>query len=156
VNHDNSNPSSRALNSLRRLVRAIGTSRRGASGDVSGAQLFALRQISASPGLSVNELASRTMARQSTVSELVSKMVADGLVLRRTDTEDARQAHLHLTARGKKAVSNSATTVQEKLIAGVERLTPHQREALSDSLEAWITAAGLDDVAPAMFYEHPE
>jgi DNA-binding MarR family transcriptional regulator len=123
---------------------------------VSGAQVFALRQIGAAPGMSVNELANRTMARQSTVSELVSRLVAEGLVLRRTDSDDARLAQLHLTSRGKKIVVSSQTTVQEKLIAGAERMRPGDRETLANLLESWITSSGLDDVAPSMFFEQSE
>jgi DNA-binding MarR family transcriptional regulator len=149
--------SARALDSLRQLVRALGASTRSSSPNgVSGAQIFALRQIAANPGISVNELAKRTMARQSTVSELVGRLVAEGLVLRRTDTDDARQAQLHLTSRGRKIVNNSATTVQEKLIAGVEKMPPKDRAALADALENWIVASGLESIVPSLFFEHPE
>lgn len=151
------NDSARALDSLRQLVRALGASTRTPSIDgVSGAQIFALRQIAATPGMSVNELAAKTMARQSTVSELVGRLVADGLLLRRTDSDDARQAHLHLTSRGKKVVSSSATTVQEKLITGVEKMPAKDRAALADALERWIMASGLEGVQPSMFFEHEE
>jgi DNA-binding MarR family transcriptional regulator len=156
VKTNENDAASRALNSLRRLVRAIGASTRTASDGVSGAQLFALRQIAASAGMTVGELASRTMARQSSVSELVGRLVADGLLLRRTDKDDLRQAHLHLTARGKKIVTHSSSTAQEKLIAGVGRMTAKEREMLAESLEKWISASGLEDVQPAMFFEQPE
>ena len=96
------------------------------------------------------------MARQSAVSELVGRLVADGLVLRKTDSDDARQAQLHLTSRGKKVVSTSATTVQERLIAGVEKMSAKDRAALADALENWIVAAGLEGVAPSMFFEQSE
>ena len=149
--------SARALDSLRQLVRALGASTRSSSiSGVSGAQTFALRQIAANPGISVNELARKTMARQSTVSELVGRLVAEGHVLRKTDSDDARQAQLHLTSRGKKVVSTSATTVQEKLIDGVERMSAKDRAALADALENWIVASGLEGVAPSLFFEHPE
>jgi DNA-binding MarR family transcriptional regulator len=96
------------------------------------------------------------MARQSTVSELVGRLVADGLVLRRTDSDDGRQAQLHLTSRGRKVVGNSATTVQEKLIAGVEKMPPKERAALADALENWIVASGLESIVPSLFFEHAE
>jgi len=139
-------------------VRAIGASTRSAAipEGVSGAQVFALRQIASSPGMSIGELANRTMARQSSVSELVARLVANGLVLRRSDSDDARQVHLHLTAKGKKTVTGSDSTIQERLIAGLKKMPQKKREALADALEEWRTASGLTDVPPTMFFERQD
>src|SRR2546421_482493 len=76
----------RAMEALRRIVRALSSSAREASsgGGLSGAQLFVLRQVDARSGLSVGQLAASTLSRQSTVSEVVSRLVERGLVARET------------------------------------------------------------------------
>jgi MarR family transcriptional regulator, lower aerobic nicotinate degradation pathway regulator len=148
----------RAMDSLRRLVRALGASSRTArgSGRISGAQLFALRQVAASPGIHIGDLARRTMARQSSVSELVARMVDRGLITRTVSEDDARQANLHLTKAGKRAISDSGDLAQEKLISGLEALPSSKRAALAEAMEAWLSASGLSDVPPTMFFELPE
>src|SRR5579885_2556290 len=72
------------VDALRRLVRELRDSARLAQGRtaITGAQLFVLRALAAEPGLSINELAERTMTHQSSVSVVVSRLVARGLVTR--------------------------------------------------------------------------
>jgi DNA-binding MarR family transcriptional regulator len=152
---DENDTTARAMNALRSIVRAVVASAHSADGraKVSGAQLFALRQISISPGMSVNDLASRTLARQSTVSELVTRLVKNGLVARKKSGSDARQAELTLTAAGKRAITRSRETAQEKLIAGLGALSRKKREQVADALEEWLDASGLSDVPPTMLLE---
>ena len=148
-------PESRALDALRKFVRAIGGAARTAetSTGLSGAQLFALRQISSSPGMHLGELAERTMARQSSVSELVGRLVERGLVSRVPGTNDARQVTLSLTAKGKRAIKDSHETAQERLISALESIPRVKKLALAEGLEAWLAAAGLEDVPATMFLE---
>ncbi|MDB4883076.1 MAG: regulatory protein MarR [Gemmatimonadetes bacterium] len=145
------------MDALRRLVRVLSSSAREHSGgnDVSGAQLFVLRTIGAAPGRSVGALAASTLARQSTVSEVVSRLVERGYVERTVSATDAREARLSLTARGRRAIAGSALTVQERLASGLATLTPARRGALAGGLEAWLEAAGLADVPPRMFFDEP-
>jgi DNA-binding MarR family transcriptional regulator len=152
---DDKDTTARAMNALRSIVRAVVASSHSADAraKVSGAQLFALRQISHSPGMSVNDLASRTLARQSTVSELVTRLVAQGLVTREKSGRDARQAELTLTAAGKRAIARSSETAQEKLIAGLGTLSRSKRKQVANALEEWLDASGLSDVPPTMLLE---
>jgi DNA-binding MarR family transcriptional regulator len=147
----------RVMDALRRLVRELSTSargaRRGAAGAISGARLYVMRQIAASPGLSIGELAARTHARQSAVSEVVSRLVDGGLVSRRASTTDARQASLTLTARGRRAINGAERTAQERLADALAALAPARRATLAGALEAWLAAAGLADAPATMFFE---
>ena len=145
----------RVMDALRRIVRGLSGSARVLPGGskVSGAQLFVLRQIGAAPGLTIGALASRTLAGQSTVSEVVAKLVARRLVARQAGAEDARQSVLTLTAAGRRAVADVAPTAQERLGAGLQALRPAERRALADALDAWLDRAGLGHVPATMFLE---
>ena len=148
----------RVMDGLRRIVRELSASARGApvrgrAGGISGARLYVMRQIAAQPGLSIGELAARTHARQSTVSEVVARLVDAGLVTRRASATDARQASLGLTARGRRAVAGAEQTAQERLAAALATLEPDEREALARGLEAWLAAAGLAEAPATMFFE---
>jgi DNA-binding MarR family transcriptional regulator len=143
------------MDALRRIVRVLSTSAHGPASrrGPTGAQLFVLRQIGAAPGLSIGELAARTLAGQSSVSEVVSRLVDRGLVSRRPNPNDARQAQLLLTARGRAAVRDTAATAQERLAAGLATLDASERTQLARSLERWLESAGLAELPATMFFE---
>ena len=145
----------RVMDALRRIVRVLSSSARGLPrrGGVSGAQRFVLRQIGAAPRCSLGELAARTLARQSTVSEVVGKLVARGLVARRTNPADARQVELSLTARGRRAIADAERTAQERLVQGLGALPIARRETLAEGLEAWLAMSSLEEVPATMFLE---
>jgi DNA-binding MarR family transcriptional regulator len=144
----------RAMDSLRRIVRALSASARSAPrGGVSGAQQFVLRQIGAAPGLTVGELAARTLARQSSISEVVSRLAEGGLVARAAGSDDARRTELTLTTKGRRVVASAGPTAQERLVAGLEALPLARRAHLADLLEAWLAGAGFEAVEPTMFFE---
>ena len=145
----------RALDGFRRLVRALRTASVTSerSLGVSAAQLFVLRQLAAHPGLSLGELAERTLTAQSSVSEVVARLASRGLVARETSTSDRRRAEVRLTAEGSAIVRRSPDAVQEELFAALDRLAPAQRQALAEALEAWVREAGLTETEPSMFFE---
>src|SRR5437763_15520097 len=80
------------LDAIRRIVQALRESSRLAESRVglSGAQLFVLRTLAESPGLSLNEVAALTRTHQSSVSVVVTRLARDGLVRKRTAGRDAR------------------------------------------------------------------
>ena len=145
----------RAMNALRRLVRALRVSTVAVerTSGISGAQLFVLRALVERPGQSMRDLVAHTLTSQSTVSEVAARLIARGLVTRRPAPDDARRAVLNPTPAGRALVRTAPPTVQADLIAGLRRLSPGSRSALADALEQWLGAAGLTDVPPAMFFE---
>jgi DNA-binding MarR family transcriptional regulator len=145
----------RVMDSLRRIVRVLGASARGtaARDGATGAQLFVLHQIDAAPGLSIGELAARTLTGQSTVSEVVSRLVERGLVARHADPTDARQTRLQLTARGRSTIRGTEPTAQERLATGLASLAPAERDELARALDRWLEAAGLAELPATMFFE---
>ncbi len=67
---------------------------------VSGAQLWALAQVDASPGLRVGDLANQLAVHQSTASNIVDRLEEARLVARRRVGDDRRVVRVFLTARG--------------------------------------------------------
>jgi DNA-binding MarR family transcriptional regulator len=143
------------MDGLRRIVRVLSAAARESSQHrgVTGAQLFVMRQISAAPGCSVSELVRRTLSRQSTVSEVVSRLVERGFVVRRARASDARQVELTLTPRGAKAIEDVGATAQERLADGLAMLRIEERMTLASAIERWIAAAGIADVPATLFFE---
>jgi DNA-binding MarR family transcriptional regulator len=143
------------MGGLRRIVRAlrVGNIRAEASHGISSAQLFALRAIDADPGGSLRDLAARTLTSQSTVSEVVARLVAEGLVTRVASAEDRRRIELRISASGRQILKRAPATVQEQLAAGFLSLPSTMQRALAEGIETWIVAAGLAAVPAAMFFE---
>ena len=145
----------RALDSLRRVVHALRTATRASERafGLSAAQLFVLRQLSVTSGQSLSDLAVLTRTTQSSISEVVARLVRDGLVSRAPSSRDRRRAELSLTTAGEAVLANAPETIQERLLRGFESLDEEGQRAVADGLESWLTASGLDDVAPALFFE---
>jgi DNA-binding MarR family transcriptional regulator len=145
----------RALNALRRLVRVLRVSTVAVqrTSGITGAQPFVLRALVERPGQSMRDLVERTLTSQSTVSEVVARLIARGLVKRRAAPDDGRRAVLNPTAAGRALVQTAPPTAQAALIEGLQRFSPGSRSALADALEQWLGVAGLTEVPPAMFFE---
>ena len=145
----------RVMDSLRRIVRALRVATHTSERElgVSAAQLFVLRQLAIDPGQSLVALAARTRTSQSSVSEVVSRLVAHGLVERSVDTHDRRRVTLRITAEGRRTLKQAPETVQEQLLTGFASLDAAQRGALAAGMEAWLEHSGLADVPATMFFE---
>jgi len=143
----------RAMDALRRVVHAIRIATRASERafGLSTAQLFVLRQLSARSGQSLSDLAARTRTTQSSISEVVARLVRNGLVSRAPSSIDRRRAVLSLTPAGDAILANAPETIQEQLLRGFESLDHGTRQSLADNLESWLTSSGLDDAAPLFF-----
>ena len=88
---------------LRQIVQALHVASRASERAVgmSTAQLFVLQQIAQAGTCSVGELAALTLTHPSSVSVVVSRLVAQGLVERRDAAEDRRRAELTCTGEGR-------------------------------------------------------
>jgi len=142
------------INALRRIVRAIRISSRAAEETlgVSGAQLFVLQQLGRHPAASLGELAELTLTDQSSVSVVVSRLVARRLVVRRTSASDARRAELSLSVRGRALLGRAPDLAQTHLIAALNQIRDPELRITAQVLDAVARAMGGDG-EPSMFFE---
>jgi DNA-binding MarR family transcriptional regulator len=153
-----------AMNAIRRIVRAIRVSSRAAEKalGVSGAQLFVLQQLAdgvsrAHAAPSIAQLADLTATDPSSVSVVVSRLVARGLAARRSSRADARRAEVHITPAGQALLEQAPSAVQAGMIAGLSRLSPSRRREMIAGLEAIVGELGMEDQeAPMLFEEENE
>ncbi len=141
----------RALDALRRVVQALRAA--PAPARISGAQLFALQQIAAHPGASINDLAGLTYTHQSSVSVVVRRLVESGLAVKVSATEDRRRHSLVLTAKGRRALKHAPRAMQQRLIRAVAGLSRSQRRQLVVTLTRIATAIapGMQGPPPMLF-----
>jgi len=140
---------------LRRLVHALHVASRETERrlGVTGAQLFVLTQLRATPSLSINALAERTMTHQSTVSVVVRRLVRRKLVKKVRAQDDARRVELTLTSAGTSLLSRAPEVLQVRLANAIGALGATERRSLANGLEHLVTELGVGNAPPTMFFE---
>ena len=140
---------------LRRLVHALHVASRETERrlGVTGAQLFVLTQLRATPSLSINALAERTMTHQSTVSVVVRRLVRRKLVRKIRAQDDARRVELTLTPAGIALLKRAPEVLQVRLASAIGALSATQRRSLANGLEHLVSELGVGGAPPAMFFE---
>ncbi len=78
--------------------------------------------------ISIGELAERMQIRHHSAVELVDRLVAEGLVRRKTSTIDRRQVRITLTARGLSFLERLSASHKEEL----QRIAPSLRRILDE------------------------
>jgi MarR family transcriptional regulator, organic hydroperoxide resistance regulator len=132
---DQSTLAAGVLEKFRRIVRAARLPRTNQHLIVAGAPLAALRHIQAYPGIKVTDLAKTMALHQSTVSNLLDKLLVKRLVRRQRDSSDARIAHLTVTLGGERVLRNARFPDRSVLLETLERLPSHALRRLDDDLE---------------------
>ncbi len=152
-----------AMNAFRRIVRALRLSSRAAEKalGVSGAQLFVLQQLAdsaARPGgaPSIAQLADLTATDPSSVSVVVSRLVASGLAARGSSKLDGRRAEVAITPAGRALLRRAPSPVQTRMIEGLASLPSARRRELVAGLETIVAAVGVELQGAPMLFEEDE
>jgi DNA-binding MarR family transcriptional regulator len=143
------------FNGLRRLVHALHAGSRETERrlGVTGAQLFVLAQLRATPSLSINALAERTMTHQSTVSVVVRRLVRRKLVRKVRAADDARRVELTLTPAGVALLRRAPEAIQLRLARAIDELGATDRRALARGLTRLVSVLGMENAPAALFFE---
>jgi DNA-binding MarR family transcriptional regulator len=101
---------------------------------VSGAQLWALAELSRRPGLTVSGLARVLSVHLSTSSNLLDKLEAQGFVRRSRDREDHRVVRVRVTPAGFAVLAKAPPPVEGVIPDAVRRLDARARARLHADL----------------------
>jgi DNA-binding MarR family transcriptional regulator len=145
------------LNAFRSLVKELRAADREAvrMHGLGSAQIFVLHCLARHQPLSVNELAEKTASDQSTISLIITKLVARDLVHSKRAKDDARRAELTLAPRGRDLVRRLPLLFQERFISALESLSSSRRAVLAGVLSEVLEAMGLgDDHPPLLLTDH--
>lgn len=110
---------------------------------VSGAQLWALCAVAASPGMKVGDLALELAIHQSTASNLLDRLAELGHIERRREGADQRVVTIHLSKSGHAAVKRAPQPAIGILQNALLSLSTPQLMALQGNLHELILAIGV-------------
>jgi DNA-binding MarR family transcriptional regulator len=94
-----------------------------------------LRLVGRQPGISVRQAAAELGLAANTASTLVSRLSAEGLLIRAVDPDDRRVGRLRLTESAQTVADESRAARRAALVAVLERLDDTQLDHLTKGLE---------------------
>lgn len=101
---------------------------------VTGPQRLALRVVGLFPGLSAGELAAILHLHPSTLTGVLRRLAAQGLLERTSHARDRRRAVLRLTRRGARVNNASRGTVESAVAEVLGRVRPRERDSAMSAL----------------------
>jgi len=116
---------------------------------VSGAQLWALAQVADSPGAKVGELARALAIHQSTASNLLRALEAQGLVTRERQGSDQRQVQLFASRKGLQLLKGAPRPLIGVLQQALSELPAARLHALHAELAHVIARMKVKSLAAA-------
>ena len=148
-------PVAAALVAIRRLVRTLRTTASSVEGEtgLSTAQTFVLQLLRDAPAASMNDLAGRTSTDQSSVSVVVSRLEAKGLVARHSSSEDGRRTEVAITESGTALMQRRPPTVQARLTHALSEMPEASLHILSSALNDLVARLGAEGEPATLIFE---
>lgn len=126
-----------ALNSTSKRMRS--------SLGVTGPQRLVIRIVSRFPGITAGQIAELLHVHPSTLTGILKRLEAQGLLRRRSDPRDRRRAVLGITEKGKRIETADSGTVERSVGNVIARLS----RAQLDGARAVLTELAAELSAPA-------
>jgi DNA-binding MarR family transcriptional regulator len=140
------------LRSLRRILRAVSLHDRQLQGQyqLTGPQLICLRHLRDCPQPpTAGELARALSLRQPTVTGLVDRLVARGVVLRRHDARDRRVVRVSLTPQGRELAWNAPLPLHERFAHRLSQLPDNAARQIDEVLQDVVQMMEADELEAA-------
>ena len=120
------------------------------SADLSMAQFGTLMRLHHDEHCGVGDIANQMSISNAAASQLIDKLVQQGLVERTEDPADRRAKRLSITAAGQRLLDLSREARLAWTAEVVARLSPEQRAAVTAALQSLIDAAQAVEEPPAV------
>ncbi|PWE32560.1 MarR family transcriptional regulator [Maritimibacter sp. 55A14] len=143
-----------SLIALRRILRAtelFGRELARAAG-LTAVQFRVLQIVAETGCCTPKDISTRMGVSQATVTSLVDKLQAHGMVDRARSEADRRQMNISITARGRETIANAPDALQQRYVRQFEALEDWEQAMLVSALErvADMLGAAKIDAAPVL------
>jgi DNA-binding MarR family transcriptional regulator len=102
---------------------------------VTGPQRLVIRLVGQLPGQTASEIATTLGKHPSTLTGVLARLEARGLLLRQADLEDRRRARFTLTAAGKRVDRERKGTVEAAVRRAIGRARPGELAGMETTLK---------------------
>ncbi|MBV0910870.1 MarR family winged helix-turn-helix transcriptional regulator [Anianabacter salinae] len=147
-----------SLIAIRRILRATelyGRELARAAG-LTAAQIRVL-QVIAETGISnPTAIATRMGVSQATITALIDRLQAKGLVQRERSLRDRRQTDLTLTPEGRAAIDRAPDALQQRYVKQFEALEDWEQSMIVAALERVAAMLGADQIDASPVLDHGE
>ena len=154
MHEDRVNRTDVSLIALRRILRATEIYGRelAKSSGMTAVQIRVLQVLAESDHTTPKALASRMGVSQATITTLIDRMVAKGLVERQRSDTDRRQMNLFITTAGQAAIAQAPDPLQDRYVKEFNRLADWEQAMIVAALErvAGLLNAGDVDASPVL------
>lgn len=143
-----------SLVALRRILRATEMFGRelAQSAGLTAVQFRVLQVVAETGQTTAKAISTRMRVSQATITVLVDKLVAQGMVVREKSQTDRRQTNIIITDRGRRTIEDAPDPLQQRYVRRFKEMEPWEQSMLLAALER--VAAMLDaeelDVAPVL------
>jgi DNA-binding MarR family transcriptional regulator len=117
---------------------------------ISGAQLWAMAELSATPGMKISELAASLSVHLSTASNLLGKLETKGLIRRERNKVDQRVVRVYITSTGDKLLRIAPRPVEGVIPHALTHMSASALAHLKRDLTELLRLARVHDPRAAM------
>ena len=146
------------LRDVRRIVRALSLAGRdlARSHDLTVAQLLCLRVLKDAGMLTAGSLATALSLSPQTVTGLLDRLLARGLITRARSETDRRQVLISLSEPGEQLLAATAPSLQDRFVERFSALPGARRRTLAEALAAVVNLLEAEtlDAAPLLAPGH--
>ena len=148
---DHDEISQEVLSLLRRIIRAIDlhSKQLEKTFGLTGPQLVVMRTISAHRDITVGGVARQVSLSQATVTNIIDRLEARGLVERVRSSQDKRKVTVSITDPGQELLDKKPTFLQEKFIDEFVQLHQWEQLQVLSSLQRLATMMGAEEIPEA-------
>ena len=135
--HSSDSQATLVLRSLRQIIRSVDlhSQQLRRSIGLTGPQLIILTEIHKKPGLTAGDLSKAVTLSGATVTSVLDRLEAKGLVVRVRSEQDRRRVSLTLTPEAEDRISRSPSPLQEEFLEKFIHLEPWEQSQLVASLQ---------------------
>lgn len=139
------------LRSLRRIIQAVDLHGRRLSArhGLTGPQNICLREIERGGSLNPGQLARAVALKPPTVSGILDRLEARGLVTRRRRHHDKRQVRVELTPAGEAVLAQTPPPLQELFTERLAALPLERRRSIAEALQEVVELLEAEDIEAA-------
>ena len=149
-----SSDTAQIVRGLRRVVKAIQSFSQEVHREygLTGPQLWALKTLRTEGRLPVGRLAEALVVHQSSLSVLIDRLEARGLVRRVRGTRDRRVVEVELTKRGAVLVADAPDPAQGRLLHGLNAMSLVEVRRIRQSVDRLVEAMEASDLSVQFFF----